>query len=305
MALDSLPLDILDALCHFVPTDDLLHLQLANSAFYPFAQRYIYRELDLQSLPDAVRCLKTLHSRRQISRYVRVFSLRLGPSVQLLRPFMKMLAAVLSEMSNLTSLDLVLPPSASIALAEARSRGTTYTRLTQFSCNFPFDDGVCTFLQGTPSLKELQLGEGPGGVLASTPMPQPALPECALPNLALYMGPSEAVTVLVPGRPLESVHLYSGDLSEEVLFALARSATPITIFGAFTHSLSPSILVCLASSLPHVHHLRIMTMYHSSNQPDDVSSHLMMLVPRHLLMLPSAHSHSMHRLCEYSPPFQR
>lgn len=272
MSFNELPLDILDSLCQFIPTPDLLTLSLSNSVFYPFAQRYIYREVSLCGQANAVRCLKTMQAKKELGRFVRRLTLRLEPNALVLRSFAVMLAEVLSGMFNLNSLDIVLPPSASFVLAPTDAQGTIYPRLEFFSCNFPLDASVCSFLARTPSLRELQLGQGPSGVLASTQSPLPAtLPASALPRLALFMGPSEAASVLVPGRPLESVHLFSGDLTEDVLFALARSAAPITIFGAFTHSLSPSVLLCLAANLPHLHCLRIMTMYHSSYQPDDVS----------------------------------
>ena len=277
MSFHNLPLDILDSLCQFVPPTDLLSLSLSNSALYPFAQRYLYREITLYGQANTARCLRSMQKKRELGRYVKQFSLRLEPDALIMRSFVDMLAVVLSDMRNLISLDLVLPPSASYALSPlANATATIYSRLESFSCSLPFDAAVCAFLERTPSLKELQLGQGPGGVLASSQPPLPcSLPASALPRLALFMGPSEAASVLVPGRPLETVHLYSGDLSEDVLFALARSAAPISIFGAFTHSLSPSILLSLASNLPHLHHLRIMTMYHSSYQPDDVSACLL------------------------------
>ncbi|THH11540.1 hypothetical protein EW145_g593 [Phellinidium pouzarii] len=268
MALDNLPLDILDALCQFVHNNDLLALSRSSSAFCPPAQRYIYRRLALFNFTDAVRCLRTLRKRRHLARHVRVLTLRLDPNALVLRSFVDLLAAVLSEMPNLTSLDIVIPPSASRAFFAAEMRGTVYKRLSHFSCNLPLDDVMSSFLQRLPAATELQLGERAASLSSSPSLP--ILPSSALPNLALFMGPSDAAAVLVPGRPLESVHLYSGELSEDVLVALARSSSAITVFGAFTHSLSPSVLHCLAENLPHLHHLRIMTMYHASNQPDDL-----------------------------------
>ncbi|KAI5120916.1 hypothetical protein M0805_002896 [Coniferiporia weirii] len=271
MALNNLPLDILDSLCQFVHKRDLLALARSSAVFYPSAQRYLYRHLALFNYTDAVRCLETLRRRRDLARHVRVLSLRLDPNAPVLRSFVELLATVLPDVHNLVSLDIVIPPSASTAFVAPEARGTVYPRLTHFSCNLPLDGAVCSFLQCLPAARELQLGECTGIVSASsTSSSLPVLPASALPNLALFMGPSDAAAVLVPGRPLESVHLYSGELSEDVLVALARSSSAITIFGAFTHSLSPSVLHCLAASLPHLHHLRIMTMYHASNQPDDL-----------------------------------
>lgn len=280
MALDSLPLDILDTLCQFIPTHDLLSLSLSHSVFYPSAQRYIYRHIALHSESDAQRCLSSINDKRDLARYVRAFALRLDINITLQQPFANLLAVALAEMTNLITLEVVLPPSASSVLAQAVTSDPYYARLARFSCNFPLQDAVGAFLTRTPSLKELQLGEASGDDLSSRASSQLVISTSAAPELAYFMGSSEDAALLVPNRPLGAVHLYSGELTEEVLFALARSATPITVFGALTHSLSPSILLCLASSLPHLHHLRIMTMYHSSNQPDDVSCSSMMLARR-------------------------
>ena len=186
--------------------------------------------------------------------------------------FRRFLGTGLASMVNLVSLDVVVPHTASCAFYAPELLGSIYPRLVHFSCNLPLDGPVSSFLQRVPAVKELQLGEY--AAILSAPFnspPMTMLPASALPNLACYMGPSDAATVLVPGRPLESVHLYPGELSEQVLDALSRASSPITVLGAFTHSLSPSTLQCLAESLPHLHFLRIMTMYHASNPPDEVS----------------------------------
>lgn len=260
MPVKDLPLDVIDALCHFVEHDDLAAVAASSSIFYPFAQRNLYRRVALFNPTDAVRCLKTLHRRPDLARHVRVLSLRVDPNTPVLRPFVDLLAAAIARMVNLVSLDVVLPQSASRAFWGAEAHGSLYTRLTHFSCNLPLDDAVCSFLQRVPAAKELQLGECTAIESASAKTPSvPMLPTSALPKLAFFMGSSDAAAILVPGRPLESVHLYSGELSEDVLDALSRASSPITVFGALTHSLSPSILHCLAESLPHLHHLRIMT----------------------------------------------
>ncbi|KAH8103168.1 hypothetical protein DFH11DRAFT_1552083, partial [Phellopilus nigrolimitatus] len=75
-----------------------------------------------------------------------------------------------------------------------------------------------------------------GGALRA-PAPAPLLPPSALLWLALFMGPSDAATALMPGCTLSSVHLYSGELTEAVVAALAHAAMPIT-FGGFTRALA-------------------------------------------------------------------
>lgn len=295
MPLTDLPIDVLDALCQFVARDDLPGLARTAPVFHPLAQRCLYRRLALSSYAKAIRCLTTIRTHKDLARYVRTLSLRLDPSAAVTRAFVDLVADVLSETTNLTRLDLVLPRAASCALYAPSQHGSVYARLKRFSCNFPLDDAVGSFLSCLPAATDLQLGEcaaGPGSnssssstdgnanvngndtastLSTSPPLPLPLLPPTALPNLKFFMGPPDAAAVLVPGRPLESVHLYSGELTEDVLAALSRSSSTVTVLGAFTRSLSPSVLHSLAENLPHLHHLRIMTMYHTLSQPDEVS----------------------------------
>ena len=272
MPVTDLPFDVLDLLCQFVHTPDLPALAASTSLFYPSAQSSLFRRISLYNPSQALRFLSSLERRPDLAHHVRSLSMRLDPNARLLSPFVRLLGKGLANMPNLAYLDVVVPQAASRAFFDAEAHGTSYTRLLHFSCNLPLNHAICSFLQRAPALRELQLGEYAATSPQSTAPPSiPSLPSSALPNLAFYMGPSDAVPVLIPCRPLESVHLYPGDLSEEVLDALSRASSPITVFGAFTHSLSPAILRRLAESLPHLHLLRIMTMYHASNPPDDVS----------------------------------
>lgn len=263
MALSSLPLDVADSICHFLDTPDLLSLSLTNTLFCPFAQRLIFRHVAIHSPAQAVRCLTTLSKERDLALFVRSFSLRLDSSQPVFRPFIHMLAVALSHMSNVTSLDLVLHHSMSTVLAGVDTGDVAYPRLVRFACNFSLDANVSAFLQRAPQLSELQLSDG-GAPSAMCP-----IHPTAIPHLTVFIGSCEAAYALVPGRPLESVHIHSGDLSDEILSALSQSTASISIFGALTRSLSPSLLISLASNLPHLRHLRIMTMYHSSHRHHD------------------------------------
>ncbi|KAL5508323.1 hypothetical protein ACEPAH_5942 [Sanghuangporus vaninii] len=270
MPIPDLPLDVLDLVCDFLDQHDLVSAAASAPVLYPFAQHHLYRRIALANPKDAVRCLKTLQRSPHLARHVRSLSLRVDPCTPVLKSFVDLLASGLAVMVNLLTLDVVVPHNTSRAFFAPEIYGSLYTRLTHFSCNLPLDDAICSFLQRVPAVKELQLGEYEATLPASITLQSvPVLPATALPRLAFFMGPSDAAKVLVPGRPLESVHLYPGDLSDEVLDALSRASSPITVLGAFTHSLSPSTLQCLADSLPHLHFLRIMTMYHASNPPDE------------------------------------
>lgn len=269
MAFSSLPVDVLDVLCQFIAESDLPAVARVNSRICPSAQRYLYRSLAFTSPAKAARCFKTLRRNPLLHRHVRELSLRADPYAPLLRSLVDLLGAVLADAQNLISLELVLPQCATNVFLAAEKKDTLYARLVNFSCNLPFSSALCSFLQRTPSVKVLQLSD-----YSSAYSDLPDLPISALPSLQAFTGSSDLATLLAPGRPLESVHLFSGELSQTIIDALSRSSSSIAIFGAFTTSLSPSILHCLAENLPHLHHLRIMTMYHTFNQPDEVSCSL-------------------------------
>ncbi len=287
MAPSSLPLDVLDVLCAFVPTVDLLAVAASCSLLHPLALRRIYRVIELSTPKQAVHCLRTLAKHPHLARYVRVFSLRLDCQRAVderYASFKPLLRDALSRMDGLVELDLVIAPSdGGVIFKDLDPIEPSYPRLSRFSTNLSLDAAMCLFLERTPALKELQLGEEIPSLLHKSPL---LLSPSALPNLSLFMGSMASVVTVAPGRPLESVHLYSPtpsassspseeeELSPEVLSALAQSTGPITVFGALTRSLSLETIRGLAESLPHLHHLRIMTMYHAqtAHHPDEVGS---------------------------------
>lgn len=286
MAPLSLPLDVVDAVCAFVPTVDLLNVATASSLLHPLALRRIYRFVELTTPEQAVHCLRSLDKHPQLARYVRVFSLRLDSRKavdECYASFRPLLRDVLSRMDGLVELELVVAPAdGTLVFKGLDPLSPSYPRLSRFSTNLSLDSAMCSFLERTPALRDLQLGEQSPSIVH----PVKPLSTSALPNLSIFMGSMASVVAIAPGRPLESVHLYSAtpssssspseeeELSPEVLSALAQSSGPITVFGALTRSLSLETVRGLTESLPHLHHLRIMTMYHAqtAHHPDEVRS---------------------------------
>jgi len=83
------------------------------------------------------------------------------------------------------------------------------------------------------------------------------------------MGSCQAVKVIVPGRPLESIHIHDGDLSEDEVACLAQSTGHIAVLGAITSALLVPFLKSLARYLPHLAYLRLMAPFHVSLKPSD------------------------------------
>lgn len=265
MDVATLPIEVVDEVCDFLAVSDLLSLCITNTTFCASAQRLIFRNISLNSSRTAIGCLRSLSSSVRLAAHVRSFSLRLDDSTGLLRGFLQTHRIALSMMSNLESLDINLPTSASWVLLASKS--AIYPRLTRLSCNFTLDASVSEFLGRAHALTQLQLG-----VCASNNTPMSSSPSPSLPRLHRFIGSCEDAVCVVPGHPLQVVHLHSGELNLGVLKALSQSTEPIEAFEAFNCPLTISMLSSIASNLPRLRHLRLMSMYHSYEQHDAVSS---------------------------------
>jgi hypothetical protein len=179
-------------------------------------------------------------------------------------------------MSGLTSLHLSLDANANPSwVLTPCTRPITYSRLHTFSSSFPFDAHVTGFLGRTPALERLELDTAP--VSGAAALPQ--LSHAAIPRLVHFMGSCQAVKIIVPGRPLESIHIHDGDLSEDEVACLAQSTGHIAVLGAITSALLVPFLKTLARHLPYLAYLRLMAPFHVSLKPsDDV---------RRLVLIPS------------------
>ena len=266
MAFPRLPIELLDIICSHLCPSDLAALSRTSSLFCPIVQRILYRNLVLSSAKRNLSVVVTLSNKPCIARVVRTLSITVDPSVHVLRPFYCALRDALSAMSELTSLHLSLDVNANLSwVLTPHARPITYTRLQTFSSSFPFDAHVTGFLERTPALERLELDTAP--VSRTAPLPQ--LSHAAIPRLVHFMGSCQAVKVIVPGRPLESIHIHDGDLSEDEVACLAQSTGHIAVLGAITSALLVPFLKSLARHLPYLAYLRLMAPFHVSLKPSD------------------------------------
>jgi hypothetical protein len=169
-------------------------------------------------------------------------------------------------MSELTSLHLSLDTNVNPSwVLTPRTHHVTYPRLQTFTSSFSFDAHVTGFLERTPALEKLELDTAP----VSGTAPLPFLSHAAIPRLIHFMGPYQAIKVIVPGRPLESIHIHDGDLSEDEVACLAQSTGHIAVLGAITSALLVPFLKSLATHLPYLSYLRLMAPFHVSLKPSD------------------------------------
>ncbi|KAG6911638.1 hypothetical protein DXG01_007888 [Tephrocybe rancida] len=258
MVFTHLPVELLDAICQRGQAVDLAVLSRTCSSIYPVAQRRLYRHLSISSTSHNLQAIITLTQKPELAQHVRTFSLRVDSST-IFKPFLQLVGAALSRMSELISLDLFVDPSASWMLSDA---SCTYPRLSRFSSSFPFDSHLAKFLTKTEALLELEVDS-----TLPNNLPVPALPTRSIPHLSQFVGSPHVARAIVPGRPVESIHLPSGDLTVEDVIALGNSTSHVVVLGATTNSSPLQVLESLVQHMPFLVYLRIMTTCDFSEPP--------------------------------------
>ncbi|KAF8076162.1 hypothetical protein FPV67DRAFT_400982 [Lyophyllum atratum] len=260
MSLPQLPAELLDAICQLVQPLDLAALARTNSTIHPIAQRLLYRHLSVSSTSHDLQVVVALAKQPELAQHVRTFTLRLDSST-VFSSFYRLLGVALSGMTELTSLDLFVDSTASWILSEIQC---TYPRLVHFGSSFALDNHVAAFLSKTEALLELEVD---GASTTPNSLPAPTLPVASIPRLSQFVGSSHVASAIVPGRPVESIHLPSGDLTEEDVISLAKSTAHVVIFGATTSSLPMALLDSLSQRMPYLVYLRLMTTCNFSEPP--------------------------------------
>ncbi|KAG6378483.1 hypothetical protein JVT61DRAFT_12743 [Boletus reticuloceps] len=156
-----------------------------------------------------------------IARHVRSFYIALDALAPLFSRFYSVLAGALHNMSDLHSLHLLVDANLSWVLRDP----CVYPNLVHFTCTFSFDDNVA----------------------ASSNTPQQ------------FIGSSRAAALIVPGRPVNSIHLNDSTLTDDVIPLLARSTGPVLVLGAVTNASPVPLLQLLHRHLPRLAYLRVMS----------------------------------------------
>lgn len=258
-----LPVELVHNICLGLGNADLAALSLVSYKCASAAQRVLYRHVVLDAFSNNLSCVLTLARSPRLARYVRSFTIRINHPSLPLHTFYRSLAAALANMSELSSLELFTDQATSWVVRNHQA----YHRLTHFACSYNLDQNVLHFLNKTPALVELEVDS----IARSFHNPEGYLRSDALPRLAQFTGSSHAAQLIVPGRPIEHIHLNSGDLTEEVAENLAKSTAPVLVLGAATSSHSVSLIGALTRCMEHLVHLRIVTTYTFSDAPDTVS----------------------------------
>ncbi|KAJ3920218.1 hypothetical protein F5877DRAFT_38673 [Lentinula edodes] len=264
MSFTMLPLELIDAVCANLAPTDLARLSYICSSAHQAAQRQLYRHVSISSSRRNLGVVLTIARKPQIAHYVRSFSMELDSYFTLLRPFYQQVSRALASMTELTSLRLFVDPTASWVLQDI-----SLSRLVHFACPFNLDPHVSNFLKNTPALLELEVDSTPCGL----GRPASALAPSSVAQLQHFVGSSLAAEVTIPSRPVQSVQLTTGDLTEEVATRLSESTAGIAILSATTSSAPATLLQLLSQRMQCLVHVQLLTTYSFPEAPDVVSCH--------------------------------
>jgi hypothetical protein len=265
----SLPHELLDNVCSYLPATDLLTCTRSSSSLAHIAQRHLFRNVSLGATTKNPLIVLLLARNPRLARCVRTFQIRLEPRSPVFRSFYDVLATALENMTGLTSLELHLRSCSSSVLRRATwNPDVLYPRLRQFTCSLPFDANVVDFLSKAPNLDSLSLDHIP--TPGDRPL-TPFIPSVVVPHLTQFAGPQHAALALVPGRPLTSIQLHDGDLTEDIAETLAGTTSTLLFFSASTSSPPLPILRSIRNSMNELMFLRLMNTQKFLDVPDRVS----------------------------------
>ncbi|KAJ7628788.1 hypothetical protein FB45DRAFT_1059481 [Roridomyces roridus] len=240
MTLNHLAAEILLEVISYASPLDLLSLSTVSRLFHSVATKFLYRHIELRSFRRVFRCCTALAraGNEDAALAVRTLSFDFfGQSIlnpprpgsdpsTLFAPFFRLINAALSKTTLLRSLVLRLPHDAhGICLSQC-----TFPSLTHYGATFT-DGG--DFLERHPQIVNITVLNDGSGVRAFN--------ETVLPRLAVFSGPAEMVTRIVPGRPVHCAKLWwplrawvqtQGDMESDswdtdaVIAALSQSNAP-------------------------------------------------------------------------------
>jgi hypothetical protein len=221
----SIPIDVLLEILGHVRETDLATLCRVNKIFCSCSLDLLYREIRVRDM----RVIPTLAQSKDLARRVCSFEMKL-PSPEL--------ATALKNMSSLRMLSLMGVDDASIL------DGCTF-ELDSFGGEIRNSEPLQIFLKNQPSITDL--------ALYSHYDPFPPFDERCLPNLTSVSAEHSWLGVLIPGRPVREVLMFSTDTTD--LSFLALSTTPIQKLWIDDNMLYPkpvSLLVSIFHSLVHL-----------------------------------------------------
>jgi F-box-like len=225
----SIPVDVLREILGYVRKSDLATLCRVSKIFCSCSRDVLYRNIHCRR--RGKRVISTLARSTDLARRVRSFEVMLSSSK---------LGTVLKNMSSLRNLSLGF---FDVSILD----GCTF-KLDSFNCDIPNSESLQKFLKSQPSITDL--------TLFSEYDPFPPFDQRCLPNLTIVNAEYSWLGVLMPGRPVREVRMFTtANLHSTDLSYLALSTTPIQKLLIDDHMLCPKPVSLLVSIFPSLVHL--------------------------------------------------
>ncbi|KAF6751282.1 hypothetical protein DFP72DRAFT_907987 [Ephemerocybe angulata] len=206
--------------------------------------------------------LSILLHKPQLAAYVRTVKFLVAPDSQAIQSCLSSLevaSLALAQMRGLVSLSISIPPQSSSTVLPIGSTAF-FPDLRDLQLSFKLDSHLVEFLTRTPGLTCLKLDQAED-IPPQASLPPILLPNTLLPNLTSISGPVALVQALVPGRPVSSIFITSGNLTNAAVTQIGLSSAAISTLDAKISSAPIPIIQELVISAPHLTHLRLATTY--------------------------------------------
>lgn len=217
-----LPVEVYHIFLTFSLPEHLPSIALVSRTFAAEAQRVLFKDIRIASMPKLIQLLRILASRPVLAAYVRVLVISCGIiEPELLRAFYTLLSRALNQTRNLAMLDLpFFSPHSKFLLGSS-------VRLDEFRTGMDWDADFSRWLAEQDKLRFLNFYGVRCGPWE--------LSEDALRDLCFIGGPPSVLKRVIPGRPITAVHVrvsgpfqLEADSLSQVAEAIASSSATVT-----------------------------------------------------------------------------
>lgn len=246
-----LPNEILDNIANSnaISEKDLSALSRVNSGLLQISRRILYRSTSIRLTPGPDAFLPAFLANSDIGSFITSFSFTCPFDPSACLPVYQHLARALRGMPNAVAVDLQVFPGASWILKDVQ-----WPLLRSLRCSFHFDPHVATLLSHSVHLHSFEMSMSPHG----RPGDYPPFSKRSCPSLAHFMGPPKVAALLVPGRPVERLHMLGMELTGAILDKLAASTRSVEVLEANVDPAHlPAVIAHLRSTMPRISFLRL------------------------------------------------
>ncbi|KAJ3529482.1 hypothetical protein NMY22_g8982 [Coprinellus aureogranulatus] len=253
-----LPLELINHICEHLPPSQLAKVATCASSFCDTARRILYKNVNIRSHSQVgIDIICTLATNHSVASHVRQLNVVIDASS--LDTVCDGLAAALRHMEKLESLSISTPTMLSSSAIFRQNDSTTYPGLHTLHVSFTLDLAIVKFLETTPELLALSVGQQ-----ESLHVPCPDVPQLSIPKLTRFQGSISAALKVVPGRPVHSILAQTENLSVGHVRTLRLSSVPVLRLDISIANSPIPIVKALVEAMPYLQQVRITTTYEPS-----------------------------------------